>query len=350
MKKELSEICCDLIALSLVPGLGPKKIMTLVEEGRTAGEAEPIRKSREFLEEIEYIAKEGIHPICFADEEYPEALKDIYDPPPILFCKGSLCSADTNAVAIVGSRRCSAYGMRVAEKLAFDLATEGVTVISGMARGIDTAAHRGALDAKGRTIAVMGSGFRNVYPPDSGKLASGITENGAVLTEYLSGTLPTKGNFPRRNRIISGMAKGVVVVEAAARSGAMITVNFALEQGRDVFAVPGRIDTLTSGGTNKLIQDGAKLITNADDILEELNIEKKGRAVSAAERREKNSREILTEEHQEILTAIVEEKSGHIDQIYDRTKIEFRRLSKVLLDLELKGLIKQLPGTKYVAN
>ena len=341
MREKTKNTCNDLIALSLVPGLGPRKIMALEEEGRIADEAKHAKLSREFLEEVEYIEKEGIRPICWSDDGYPEDLKNIYDPPSVLFCKGELLSVDSNAVAIVGARRCSEYGLKVAEKLAFDLAQNGATIISGMARGIDTAAHRGALKAKGRTVAVIGSGFKHVYPPGSEKLMSLITENGAVLTEYPSGTFPAKGNFPRRNRIISGMAKGVVVVEAATKSGAMITVNFALEQGRDVFAVPGRIDTLTSSGANKLIQDGAKLVTNADDIMEELGIEKTEKTAPEAEKKE-----ALTLRGQEVLEAIRMSKEDyiHIDQIYYHTNIGLRELSKILLDLELKGLIRQHPG------
>jgi DNA processing protein len=255
-----------------------------------------------------------------------------------------LLSADRNAVAIVGARRCSEYGLKVAEKLAFDLASRGLTVISGMARGIDTAAHRGALKAKGRTVAVIGSGFRHVYPPGNKKLLSLIAEKGAVLTEHTSGTLPLKGNFPRRNRIISGMAQGVIVVEAARKSGAMITVDYALEQGREVFAVPGRIDAFASSGTNKLIQGGAKLVTCVEDVLEELNFDESAKPVPAAA--EENREKFLTARQQKVLKAIRGEGSAHIDQIYNRTEIEFRHLSGVLLKLELNGFIEKLPGQR----
>jgi len=206
------------------------------------------------------------------DEKYPEALKNIYSPPRELFYKGDLLKEDSNAVAIVGSRKCSLYGMQVAEKIAFELATRGITVVSGMAKGIDQAAHRGALKAKGRTIAVMGSGFNHIYPAGSEKLAQEIAESGAVITEYSANTKPLRMNFPKRNRIISGLSNGIVVVEAAEKSGSLITVDFALDQGKDVFAVPGRIDSAVSRGTNLLIQNGAKMVVNIDDILSELNV------------------------------------------------------------------------------
>ena len=299
----MNEFCRKIIALSMLPGLGPRKIMARVKEGIKDDEIEPVMTSPDFAEELEYLEKEGIKPVSCLDEDYPEALKNIYDPPPILFYKGELCPRDTNAVAIVGSRRCTPYGLQAAERIAFDLAERGVVVVSGMASGIDTAAHRGALRAKGRTVAVMGSGFRHIYPPQAVKLAFRIMGSGAVLTEYLSGIEPMKGNFPRRNRIISGLVKGVVAVEAAARSGALITVDYALEQGKEVFAVPGRIDSYSSVGTNKLIQDGAKLVTGVDDVLEELDIcpEKKEKAIAE---------EMPVEEHSEILEAIGKGRPG----------------------------------------
>jgi DNA processing protein len=210
--------------------------------------------------------------IHLRDEKYPEALKNIYSPPRELFYKGDLLKEDSNCVAIVGSRKCSLYGLQMAEKIAFELASRGITVVSGMAKGVDQAAHRGALKAKGRTIAVMGSGFNHIYPSGSEALAQEILESGAVITEYTADTRPLRMNFPKRNRIISGLSKGVVVVEAAEKSGSLITVDFALNQGRDVFAVPGRVDSPVSRGTNLLIQNGAKAVMNVDDILNELDL------------------------------------------------------------------------------
>ena len=204
------------------------------------------------------------------NKEYPVILKNIYNPPNELFIAGEILSSDSNAVAIVGTRRATHYGLGNAEKLAYDLAIRGITVVSGLARGIDSAAHRGALRAGGRTIAVLGSGHNKIYPPENRKLYYEIIKKGAVISEFPPDTAPSKTSFPKRNRIISGLSKGIVVIEAPERSGALITADFALEQGREVFAMPGNIDTGRSIGTNRLIKEGAKLIENVSDILEEL--------------------------------------------------------------------------------
>ncbi|MBD3425761.1 MAG: DNA-protecting protein DprA [Candidatus Omnitrophica bacterium] len=285
----------DILALSMVPGLGPRRIAMLLEEaddtedifsmtdqrlqsvlGRAFRNKDLLRGARnseDFAEEMEYITSRGIRLLCPGQKGYPGALREIYDPPAVLFIKGQFRPEDANAVAVVGSRRCTSYGERMARELASGLAEAGITVVSGMARGIDTASHEGALRAGGRTIAVMGSGFRHIYPPEAEELAERIAERGAVLTEYPSRQSPTRRSFPQRNRIISALCKGVVVVEAAARSGALITADFALEHGREVFAVPGRADFATSRGTNMLIQNGAKLVTRVEDILEEIRLD-----------------------------------------------------------------------------
>ena len=286
----------DIIALNMLPGLGSKRITKILNEVENIEEIassknrfadirgkvffdfeklKKIKKSEEFKREIDFINREGLEVLCINDKSYPQALLNIYDPPIVLFCRGKFLKSDGDAVAIIGSRKCSPYGIQMSEKLAFDLAGRGISIVSGMARGIDSAAHEGALKAGGRTIAVMGSGFRHLYPPENIKLFSRIAETGIVVTEYLSDIRPERFNFPRRNRIISGLSSGVVVVEAEKKSGAMITVNLALDQGREVFAVPGRADTSTSNGTNDLIKNGAKLVASADDILEELNLSEK---------------------------------------------------------------------------
>src|SRR3989338_9654267 len=208
-----------------------------------------------------------IRKITIDDKEYPKNLRNIYDPPKQLYVNGTLLGQDEMAVALVGSRRATQYGLEACEKLAYELAIRGVTIVSGMARGIDSAAHRGALRAKGRTIAVLGSGHNNIYPPENEKLYHEIVRNGAVVTEFENDMPPLPENFPQRNRIISGLSLGVVVVVAARNSGALITANFALEQGRDVFALPGKVDSQTSFGTNGLIKQGAKLVSCVDDIL-----------------------------------------------------------------------------------
>jgi len=365
-------MCLDIAALNLIPGLGPRRVMSLLGEVRDTEEIfrmpdlrlleitgerfdgieriRSVRESAEYAAEMAYVEKAGIKLVCCKDQSYPELLRNIYDPPPVLYYKGRLCPGDANAVAIVGARKCSFYGLQMAERLASGLAERGVTVVSGMARGIDSAAHRGALKAGGRTIAVMGSGFRHVYPSESGKLMRAICERGAVVTEYSSDTLPFRGNFPRRNRIISGMARGVVVVEAARKSGAMITVDMALEQGREVFAVPGRADFFTSGGTNRLIQNGAKLVMDVDDILEELDV------CVPAEPAEKCPEDSVRgaekacgmgEEDHRILEILETEAPAHIDRLSERAGIDRKMLPEVLLRLEIRGLVKALAGKKY---
>jgi DNA processing protein len=219
--------------------------------------------------EIALAEKSGVVILTVFDEDYPENLKNIYDPPVILYVKGSIKKEDSLAVSIVGSRKCTYYGMNMADNIAEKLAFQGVTVVSGLARGIDTAAHKGALKS-GRTIAVLGSGLGNIYPVENKPLSENIAKNGAVISEFPMQMPPNKNNFPQRNRIISGLSMAVLVVEAANKSGALITADFALEQGRDVFAVPGAAGRLSSAGTNSLIKQGAKLIDSAEDILEEL--------------------------------------------------------------------------------
>ena len=213
--------------------------------------------------------------ITLLDDEYPDLLKQIYDPPPVLYGKGCPIINHKPAISIVGSRRPTGYGRQMAEKLAYELAEAGVTIVSGLARGVDAMAHYGALKAKGTTVGVLGCGIDRVYPPENKKLFSSMVEKGTIITEYPPGSAPVGGNFPARNRIISGMTSGVLVIEAGERSGALITVDFALEQGRDVYALPGNINVAQSAGTNKILKEGAKLVTEVQDILEELGIQKK---------------------------------------------------------------------------
>lgn len=222
--------------------------------------------------EFDLIKKHKLKLVICEDKDYPENLRHIYAPPLVLYIKGEIKETDRFSIAIVGSRRASFYGLSSAEHFAGELSGEGLTIISGMARGIDTYAHRGALRQGGRTIAVIGSGFNHIYPAENKGLAEEIAQNGAVVSEFPIDTRPLSNNFPRRNRVISGLSLGVLVVEAARNSGALITADFALEQGRDVFALPGKIDSGTSFGTNELIKQGAKLASSVEDIMEELNI------------------------------------------------------------------------------
>jgi DNA processing protein len=260
------------------------------------------------------------------------------------------------AVALVGSRRATPYGLQTCERLAYELASRGVTVVSGMARGIDSAAHRGALGAKGRTIAVMGSGHSDIYPPENAGLYEEIASSGAVVTEYEDDVPPLPENFPRRNRIISGLALGVVVVEAARNSGALITANFAAEQGREVFAVPGKVSSATSSGTNDLIKDGARLVQSADDIMEELSIAEM-KPLAGGELAEKETRiatmtksyiyNSLTDDERKVYKALSDEPV-HIDDLLARCGLSAQKGSKVILDLQLKRLIKELPGKQFI--
>ena len=296
--------------------------------------------------ELSLIKKHDIKLITIFEEDYPENLKNIYDPPFLLYIKGELKKNDKFAVAIVGSRRGSLYGLRTAERLSGELASHGITIVSGLARGIDTAAHRGAVSAKGRTIAVLGNGLASIYPPENKKLAEGIAENGALISEFAMEMPPHKGNFPQRNRTISGLSEGVVVVEAARRSGSLITANFALEEGREVFAGPGPAGSITAAGTNNLIKEGAKLAEKAEDILEELNLPSSATAGDGYLGR--GGRPSLTDPRQKQIYSLLSDEPLNIDSILDAFSTEPKQAKTALLKLEMKGIIKQLPGKLYV--
>ncbi len=297
-----------------------------------------------------------IRKITTDDKEYPSNLRNIYDPPKVLYVKGGFDERDSIAVAIVGSRRASLYGLEMAETFGYEFASRGITVVSGMAIGIDSAAHRGALKAKGRTIAVMGSGHGNIYPPQNKELYEKIALTGAVVTEHEENVEPLPYNFPRRNRIISGLSLGVVVVEAARNSGALITANFAAEQGRTVFAVPGKVSSHTSAGTNELIKDGAALVQSVDDVIEELSIKEikslNGEILNEAEGKIARMTKAyiynsLTDDEKKVLNALSDEPA-YIDDITGSAGIDIGRASKALLALELKSLIKEVPGKQFI--
>ncbi|MCX5692940.1 MAG: DNA-processing protein DprA [Candidatus Omnitrophica bacterium] len=296
--------------------------------------------------ELDLIKKHGVEVITFLDKDYPENLKNIYDPPVVLYVKGKILPEDKLAIAIVGSRLASFYGLQTAERLGFELASHGITVVSGLARGIDSSAHKGALKARKRTIAVLGSGLANIYPDEHVKLAEKISESGAVISEFPMLTRPDKGNFPKRNRIISGLSLGVVCVEAAEKSGALITCDCALEQGREVFAVPGKVDSMTSKGTNKLIKQGAKLAQGAEDILEELNLS------GFARRRNNGGRSQIEgsalDKDESLVYTLLSSDPKYIDDICLESGIALNRIAKILLDLEIKKFVKQLPGKNFV--
>ncbi len=279
------------------------------------------------------------------DEDYPINLKYIPDPPIVLYVKGKLEKADNFSVAIVGSRRASLYGLSSAEKFAADLASHGFTIISGMARGIDSYAHRGALKSGGRTIAVMGSGFNQIYPAENKELSEKIAYCGAVISEFALNERPLRQNFPRRNRVISGLSLGTLVIEAARNSGALITADFALEQGRDVFALPGKVDSQNSYGTNGLIKQGAKLVSSVEDILEEFNspIDKSPNKARIS----KDELKVSLSGEESLLYNLFSGQPILLDEIVEQTQMEVGRISNLLLSLQLKKLIRQLPGKQF---
>ncbi len=302
---------------------------------------------------FELLNKNKITVITYQDDDYPEKLKNIYDRPPFLYVRGSLMKDDIN-IAIVGSRRATTYGKYTTERISRELAQKGVTVVSGMARGIDSAAHRGALAARGRTIAVLGSGLDVIYPPENKILFAEIIENGAVISEFPMGTPPIAANFPSRNRIISGMSYGVLVVEAGEKSGSLITARLALEQGREVFAVPGSVETPASRGTNRLIKEGAKLIENAEDILEEIipQLEKTkvlSETLSSENESKLPAKEIELTKIEKQVADFIFDKKIHVDDIIAQTNLSPADVLSTLMSLELKNLVTQHPG-KYFSR
>lgn len=286
------------------------------------------------------ICRHDMEIVTLNSPQYPALLKCIYDPPSVLYVKGKMKSAAAN-IAIVGSRNATLYGLDTSAKLSQGLAGYGLTIVSGMARGIDTQAHRGAVKASGNTVAVLGCGLDKVYPPENRKLMQQIIENGAVISEYLPGTAPLAYNFPARNRIISGISVGVIIVEAGEKSGSLITTDYALEQGRDVFSVPGNIDSSVSAGTNRLIRDGAKIVTCLYDILDELGIN-----YEIAVKIKNPEYEYLDNDEKRVVKCL---RRGmlDIDAISRKSGMEISLVSSILLMLELKAVVEQHPGKMY---
>ena len=350
------------IGFNLVSGIGPVRVRSLVqtfggieaawkapaEELRRVGLGEKLvqrlveaRSALDLANELGRVQQLGLQVLPMDDPQYPAPLKEIESPPLVLYLSGQLVPQDEWAAAIVGTRRATPYGKAVTAELAGGLAASGVTVVSGLARGIDGIAHQAALEAGGRTLAVLGSGLDHIYPPEHRNLAHSIASNGAVLSDYPLGTSPEGGNFPARNRIIAGLSLAVIVVEAGESSGALITADFAAEQGRDVFAVPGRIYDRASRGTNRLIAAGAFPVTTVDDILEVLNLE----SVTAAAPREPSLPKDATERK------VLEALSGdpvHIDELRERCEIPIAELTACLSMLELRGQARQVGGMHYV--
>jgi DNA processing protein len=291
------------------------------------------------------VEKSGFKTLCWDDAEYPRRLLEMDSPPPLLYIKGELAPSDEWAVAIVGTRRATIYGKEVAHELAAQFAAAGVTVVSGFARGIDAIAHTAALDAGGRTLAVLGSGLDRIYPAEHGPLADRLTRQGALISDYPLGTPPDAANFPPRNRIISGLSLGTVVVEAGEDSGALITTQFAIEQGREVFAVPGNIYNRNSRGPNRLIQQGAKMVLNAQDVLEELNLKM---AAHHAEARSQLSLFAGADATEQTLLAHLSTEPLHADELSVLTSLPIATISSALAMMELKGMTRQVAGMTYV--
>jgi DNA processing protein len=352
------------VGFNLVKGIGPAKLQALLDHfgdlaaawqanvatlqaiGIDRRAVESLLAARDRLEldmELKRIEQAGVHVLTWADPAYPARLRQISGAPPLLYVKGALTDADRWAVGVVGTRHASAYGRQATRELASSLARSQVTVVSGLARGIDAEAHQAALDTGGRTIAVMGCGLDQVYPPEHRRLAEAIGANGALISEYPLGEPPDASNFPPRNRIISGLSLGVLVVEAGARSGALITAAYAAEQGRDVFAVPGSILMRGSEGTNRLIQDGAKMVTKPEDLLEELNL------TLVAEQAE--VRQVVPDNPTEAqLLKYLSAEPIHVDEIAASAGMPITDISATLALMELKGMVRQVGGMNYVLS
>jgi len=354
------------IAINMIPKMGPVRLRKLLEvfgdpirvlnakatELRNISGIGPevvtaISKWEEQVDlqaELDRITAFGAHVLTQQSLEYPPLLREIHNPPIVLYVWGKLTDRDRHAIGVVGSRRTSHYGLDCAKKLSYQLAYSGITVVSGLARGIDTAAHQGALAAKGRTVAVLGSGLNRLYPPENLQLAEKIAESGAVVSEFSMDVTADTQTFPMRNRIVSGWGTGVLVIEAGLNSGALITANQAVEQGRSVYAVPGQIDRPTAAGSNRLIQQGAKLVTGAGDILDDLQIllpEKPKLTVSAPRA------DLLQPLERQVYDAI-DDREAPIDEIIAKTNLPTATVSSTLLALEMKRFVKQLPGQHFV--
>jgi DNA processing protein len=320
-------------------------------EGISAGVIEAIRtapRSGAAAAEIDAVHRQGYRLVTLTDPAYPELLRRIPDPPPLLYVWGELPGAQPS-VALVGSRNATPYGLDMTHRLASDLARLGFAVVSGMALGIDAAAHEGALSGGGRTVAVLGSGLDNLYPPQHRRLSERIAANGAVISEFPLAALPEAHHFPIRNRIISGMCAGTVVVEATKKSGSLITARLAADQNREVFAVPGSIQSFKSMGTHTLIKQGAKLVENVQDIVSELApLLAVASPATAREPVSAQERHRLTEEESRVYRAL-SPYPLHIDEILRSLSMDAGRLSAVLLQLELKGVVRQMPGKLFAA-
>lgn len=318
----------------------------LVDEGKFSPQvAERIVRQREELDldkEFSKLVDRDMKILTLSDEAYPSLLREIYCPPPVLFIQGELVKNYTEAISVVGARRATPYGKSVAEELARDLSKRSITIVSGLARGIDSCAHQGALEFEGGTIAILGCGLDVVYPPENKDLQEAISEKGSLVSEYPLGTPSNPYHFPARNRIISGLSRGTVIVEAGEKSGALITADFALEQGREIFAVPGHVKSFLSKGTHQLIKQGARLAENFRDVLEELEINVPEPVDSAL------SKDVNLSGQERKVLETLGWQSRHIDELAIELKFDISTLSSLLTILEIKGFLKQDLGQRYL--
>ena len=350
------------VGFSLIPGIGRVRLTQLenyFSNLEDAWKASPVELKHAGLDsgsiraiqywqpkisleaEMEKLDRYGVKVLTWHDPDFPSRLKEIYDYPPLLYVRGSLLPEDEWCLAVVGTRRASVYGRQVTEEIVADLAQNKITIVSGLAKGIDSIAHHSALDAGGRSIAVFASGLDIVYPSENASLARSIIQQGALISEYPLGTRPKADNFPRRNRIMSGLSLGVLVVEAGETSGALITAHLALEQNREVFAIPGSILSPASRGTNRLIQEGAKLVRSYTDILEELNLTAVAQQIEMKE-------VIPASDTESLLLKQLSAEPTHIDEVCRSSGLPISMVSSTLAMMELKGLVKQVGTMNYV--
>lgn len=360
----------DLLRLTMVPGVGPKTCRALLERFGSAGKvlgaaestlrdvpgvggrlAEKIARARHDVDasgELDLCRERGVRPVARGAEGYPPPLEDIPDPPSLLYVRGTIEPADQLAIALVGSRKCTPYGIRIAERLAASLARVGLTVVSGLARGIDAAAHRGALTAGGRTIAVLANGLAEVYPPEHEGLAREVAAAGALISESPMRQQPIAGLFPQRNRVISGLSLGVVVVEASPKSGSLTTAKHAMEQNREVFAVPGPVDSLASRGCHYLIRDGARLVQTVDDILEELGPLVREIRAGPGEPAVRHPAELSLSDQERSLLNRLDDHPVAVDALILASGLTPSQVMATLSVLEMRRLVRRLPGPAFV--
>ncbi|MBN1536076.1 MAG: DNA-processing protein DprA [Anaerolineales bacterium] len=351
------------VGFNLVKGIGAVRLRLLLDafgDVKTAWQASPsalrnaglsnklvealvqIRSNVDLAGVWQRLEKLGVNVITWEDKNYPRRLREINQPPPVLYARGGLLLEDEWAVAVVGTRRVTPYGRQIAEQVATTLAHSGVTVISGLAHGVDAIAHQAALNAGGRTVAVLGCGVDRIYPPNHRNLSERICAHGALLSDYALGTPPEAVNFPPRNRIISGLSMAVVVVEASERSGALITAQFAAEQGREVFAVPGNINAPQSAGANRLVQQGAHPLLEVRDLLDSLDLD--------LVTEQQTARKALPADQLEAkLLTLLSQQPMHVDELRNQADIPIEKISAALTLMELKGMVRQVGGMQYIS-